>query len=171
MPQPTNSQVACSRCPQHNSPFQCPVHSLPPLLPGLPLPPSPQAWFANALARPVRTASAIKELTAIKAAYDSCSGLPPTSLFNAFNQHARSVMQCGSWMQVLAALRLGFSASACAGSSPRALFAAILRQAVVDSFRAGYHRTPTLSLKMAQSEGFLNWLEVKPLGTTTDKWI
>lgn len=126
-----------------------------------------QAWFANALARPSRTATMTDELSAIKTAYDECSGLPPTATFDAFNRHARSVMKCGSWMQALSTLRLGFSAST---PTPRETFAAILRQAVVDSYRAGYHRHCITALGMKNTQVFIDW-DTLPLKVINDVWI
>ena len=104
-----------------------------------------QAWFANALARPRTSRGARAELAAIKAAYDELSGRPAPRVFAAFNAHARGVMRCGSWVEFLSGLRLGLRLAAGSGnsSSPRGLFVAILSQAVLDSFDAGYHRGPS----------------------------
>ena len=104
-----------------------------------------QAWFANALARPRTSRGARAELAAIKAAYDELSGRPAPRVFAAFNAHARGVMRCGSGVEFLSGLRLGLRLAAGSGnsSSPRGLFVAILSQAVLDSFDAGYHRGPS----------------------------
>ena len=100
-----------------------------------------QSWFANALARPRTTAGAAAELRAIKAAYDDLSGRPAPRVFAAFNRHARQVMACGSWVAMLSGLRLGLRAGG-QQPPPRRQFVAILSQAVLDSYDAGYHRYP-----------------------------
>lgn len=104
-----------------------------------------QTWFANALARPRTSGGARDELRAIKVAYDELSGRPAPRVFAAFNAHARGVMRCGSWADFLSGLRLGLLLAAGSGcsSSPRGLFVAVLSQAVLDSFDAGYHRGPS----------------------------
>uniref|UniRef100_A0A7R9Z6N5 UBC core domain-containing protein n=1 Tax=Chlamydomonas euryale TaxID=1486919 RepID=A0A7R9Z6N5_9CHLO len=97
-----------------------------------------QAWFSNTLGRPSCSHTATVELTNMKLAYDERSGLPPRRVFHAFGEHARAVMHASSWIHVLNALHLGFLP----GAKPRAVFVAALRQAVVDSYTAGYHLGP-----------------------------
>ena len=127
-----------------------------------------QAWFANALARPSQASSCKSELAAIKAAYDDCSGLAPARTFEAFNAHARRVRAMGSWLDVLSVLKLGFKPR----YNPRATFAAILRQAVLDSYQAGYHRAPApLSYQQQkQRPDFIDWERENPIGVTGNAW-
>ena len=96
-----------------------------------------QSWFANALARPRQASTFQEELKAIKVAYDRGSGLPPPATFDAFNNHVRASLGCIQWTSFLHEMRLGFRV----GLNPRATFAAALRQAVVDSWEAGYHNS------------------------------
>jgi hypothetical protein len=122
-----------------------------------------QVWFANALARPSRQATLQQDLAAIKGSYDACSGMPPLRLFRAFNEQARYVLGCNSWQGVLHVLRLGVHESL----HPRQAWVDILRQAVVDSYRAGYHSEPYLP----PGRGWPVWEgEVPPVGVVSDRW-
>ncbi|KAG1656605.1 hypothetical protein FOA52_008428 [Chlamydomonas sp. UWO 241] len=146
-----------------------------------------QTWFANALARPLSAATATADLARAKRAYDECSGLPPRATMDAFATHARSVVAATKWLQVLAALRLGFRH----GANPRAVFAAALRQAVLDSHRARYHASPspgapprvrTAAPSAAAGEWqsvaareravpcYLDWRSA-PIGMTANVWV
>ncbi|KAG1652356.1 hypothetical protein FOA52_002017 [Chlamydomonas sp. UWO 241] len=146
-----------------------------------------QTWFANALARPLSAATATADLARAKRAYDECSGLPPRATMDAFATHARSVVAATKWLQVLAALRLGFRH----GANPRAVFAAALRQAVLDSHRARYHASPspgapprvhTAAPSAAAGEWqsvtareravpcYLDWCSA-PIGMTANVWV
>ncbi|GAX72905.1 hypothetical protein CEUSTIGMA_g360.t1 [Chlamydomonas eustigma] len=100
-----------------------------------------QAWFANALARPSTSSIASQQLQSIKSTYDQLSGRPAPSIFAAFNHHSRNVLKCANWTDVFRELRLGLSNKL--GFKPRALFLAISSQAVLDSFDADYHKTPS----------------------------
>lgn len=124
-----------------------------------------QAWFGNALARPATLAGRHQELSAIKAAYDACSGRPPERLLRSFEVRARAVRACKQWTEFLRGMRLGFRADL----HPKRLMAAMLRQAVVDSFAAGYHDRPVL-LSSEAAEVFVDWERVRPVAVLDDDW-
>lgn len=98
-------------------------------------------WFGLELARPQTEVGLMKELEVVKQAYDECSGAPPALTLDAFNQHARKVLAAGSWGAALGGLRVGVR---CEGvkPDPRPVWASALRQAVLDSYLAGYHNDP-----------------------------
>lgn len=96
-----------------------------------------QAWFANALARPAKDTS---KLVQIRDTYHARNGSCPQEVFVRFNKHAHRVMSMNKWTDYLSVLRLGLRNDA---SGPAALFASMLRQAILDSSRAGYHKQPT----------------------------
>jgi hypothetical protein len=104
------------------------------------------AWFGLELARPATVTGLLLDLAEIKSKLDQCSGAPAESQLLAFNQHARKVMAAGSWAQVLANLRAAVWVDRPEGASLRPaanhVWVAALRQAVVDSWVAGYHHTP-----------------------------
>ncbi|KAG2434704.1 hypothetical protein HXX76_007594 [Chlamydomonas incerta] len=73
-----------------------------------------QAFFANRLARPSSSATALQQLAAIKASYDARNGQPPAPVFEAFNAHARSVIAQRGWSDFLTAVHMGVSEAAVA---------------------------------------------------------
>jgi ubiquitin-protein ligase len=125
-----------------------------------------QAWFANGLARPATLAGCTQQLAAIKGSYDACSGMPPLHLFRAFNAQARSVLAAGGWHDFLRELRLGV----CTTLQPAAALVALLRQAVLDSWAAGYHKRPALS-RREEGQWFMDWERSRPLGVLDDCWV
>lgn len=136
-----------------------------------------QAFFANALARPSKASTLRNELLRIKTSYDSRSGLPPPSTFQAFNNAVRTCLAASSWSACLKSLRLGFRV----GIDQRAAFAQALRQGVLDSHISGYHRGPrpipppsNASLTRDEVRGesgraFFRWSE-NPIGETNNTW-
>lgn len=101
------------------------------------------AFFANALARPSSEATKARELHNIEAAYNGSNGDPPPRVADLFYGHARGVMSISSWTHVLSLLRLRLNAPGAADPAAKTrAFADMLRQAVVDSSDAGYHRAP-----------------------------
>jgi hypothetical protein len=126
-----------------------------------------QAWFANALARPASTAGCLRELGAIKAGYDACSGMPPLATFRAFNRQARLVLACGGWEGFLRCLRLRVRP----GLVAPAAIAAMLRQAVVDSWAARYHSRPALAGPSA-TQLYLHWHKEEPVRVQPEEqWL
>ena len=148
-------------------------------------------WFANALARPTSAdpTAARRELSAIKAAYDVRSGATPQRVADAFAAHARKVLALGSWSDFLAGMRCGLVR----GRHPRCTFAAMLRQAVLDSHAAGYHSSPCpmppgfiCQQCLARVRGargavgskgqrapppFIQWARERPVGVVSDSWL
>ncbi len=129
-------------------------------------------WFGLHLARPRGAGGAggkgglWEELAAAKRAYDACSGAPPADAAAAFNAHARRVRGVGSWAQALSALHCAIRCAPNPAPNPtpaltntthaptttantptsqsnaRDVWVSVLRQAVVDSWVAGYHSDP-----------------------------
>lgn len=127
-----------------------------------------QAWFANALGRPSQAGRAAAEkLLQIKHSYDARSGAPPPGVFRRFNEHARHVMQLTKWTEVLAALRLGLRQDPL---GPAALWASVLRQATVDSYRAGYHKLHEQARKPPAGFNYALWEPAAPVAVVSDAW-
>ncbi|GIL83920.1 hypothetical protein Vretimale_10919 [Volvox reticuliferus] len=158
-----------------------------------------ESFFVNALARPDGNSSSghagvaaasnntispivLNQLADIKATYDKRNGEPPSAVFDAFSQHARSVLSVSKWTEVLAALRLGLrpplprpdGQPTTVGDMARQM-ADTLRQAVLDSRLSGYHTDPqpprSVNGAVAQAPWqYIDWEGSPPVGVVSEDW-
>ena len=118
-----------------------------------------QVVFGRNVARPETAAGAREQLRAIKSSYSNGNGLPPEGIAGSFNSLVCRIMAAGNWVHMMPLLGMGMSPE----KAPRAasVFAAMLRQAVVDSEANMYHRRKRGSLK--RDKPFCDWVTDPPV--------
>jgi hypothetical protein len=132
-----------------------------------------EAWFANALARRASSASPPARLARIREACDAGARAPLQALFARFSEHARGVLAHTGWRDVLKSPRLGLrihpqrALESATAAGERAM-ADVLRQAVVDSQAAGYHRVYGAPRCSCTFEAWA--LDAPPLAACSDAW-